>query len=222
MDDEFFKKLDEAKDANDNVAFKNLIRGKARRDAKALVRRLDTDLPVEGQHLTDHIVEVQFRAKVDECERALWAEFVWRRLYGPAPDAICRLLSTSGPDEEEFFAKQRVRARLIRQTRYVEQDGAAAILGCGVREIPPMALVFIQDLTSIYPLFQFDRANHRIWPVMVDVISAKPRYMSNFDLLHWMIADNAELGTPPSEMIDSSPSEVFDAFLDFIGEPEHG
>lgn len=130
---------------------------------------------------------------------------------------------------EATIAVQR-RIELLKRVPMVDQRQVCDLLG--VSKSNPSAtmkryeekglLRFRLDGKILYPLLQFNIDAQMIYPEIFEIAAMKPKEMSQFALLDWLVSENANFDTTPADALKSSPGLVVRAFAEFVEEPAHG
>ena len=82
-------------------------------------------------------------------------------------------------------------------------------------------LVFDLNGSPAYPLFQFDRASHRIYPTLLSILELRTDdWGGKIALLHWLTAPNRSLcGARPCEVLSDDADAMLNSFKAEIAEP---
>lgn len=137
-------------------------------------------------------------------------------------------------DDRELQAalnRARLQEKILASTSMVDQAQACQLLGLSMtnpsatmrrKENRGELLRFSVDGRALYPLFQFDVEERRIFPAIARLIELKPESWSNFRLLHWLTRPHLELKAVPADCLGREEAEVIAAFKREIVPPEHG
>lgn len=74
----------------------------------------------------------------------------------------------------------------------------------------------------VFPRFQFDTENTRVFGVVTAILKIRPPRISNLRLVYWMTRSHADFGLAPAEVFGQQDAAILAAFRRYI-EPEwHG
>ncbi|WP_312531008.1 hypothetical protein [Paracoccus sp. (in: a-proteobacteria)] len=102
----------------------------------------------------------------------------------------------------------------------IETDDPESTMQAIVRDDILIALV--HNDRTMFPLFQFDVLNGRIFDVVGAILELRPTGFSNMRLAYWMTRAHVDLGGKPAERFGKDDAAILAAFRRDI-EPEcHG
>lgn len=171
------------------------------------------------------IVNGSMKVVVNKIERTLEAA-----IDGIAKDYRSQLLADlptgSNPKLLEAMERVKLQAKLLRRIVPVGRSQACVLLGfsdknpaatMGSKERSGQILAFTLNGKIVYPLFQFDVENQRLFPVMKDLISELDDKHGKFYLLYFLTNRNRVFSNEaPANFLRADPEKVLAEFRDEI------
>lgn len=135
------------------------------------------------------------------------------------------------PEVKAALNKVRVQQKILSRTPVVDQGEACELLSLSTsnpsatmlrKEKRREILRFTVDGRAVYPLFQFDIENRKLYPAMKTLLDMTPETWSNYRVLHWLTRSHADLGGAPAEHLGTAPEAVIGAYAREIEPSVHG
>lgn len=178
-----------------------------------------------GDPTTTAIVNGSMKVVVGEIERTLTTT-----IAGIAKDYRSQLLADlptgSNPKLLEAMERAKLQAKLLRRIVPVSRSEACVLLGysgknpaatMGGKERNGQLLAYSLNGKIVYPMFQFDVENQRLFPVMKDLISELDDKHGKFYLLYFLTNRNRVFSNEaPANFLGADPEKVLAEFKDEI------
>ncbi len=128
-----------------------------------------------------------------------------------------------------FADKRSVEARLLASLNLIDAAEACALLRFETDDpagaVQAMArddaiIPLVQNGEIRLPLFQFNRANGRVFTVVRDILNLRPAHISNLRLCYWLTRAHVDFGCAPADRFGKDDVAIAAAFRRYI-EPEH-
>ncbi|WP_273691853.1 hypothetical protein [Ketogulonicigenium vulgare] len=72
------------------------------------------------------------------------------------------------------------------------------------------------------PLFQFDRANDKVFDAVREILRIRPARISNLGLTYWLTRAHVDFGCAPAERFGTDDAIILNAFRRYIEPVCHG
>lgn len=132
---------------------------------------------------------------------------------------------------ENSTDKPGVEDRLLASIELIDASQACALLRIETADpegvIQAMArdgaiIILTQSGRTMVPLFQFDKANGRVFDVVRDILTLRPPSLSNLRLAYWMMRAHVDFGCTPADQFGKDDAAIVAAFRRYIELDHHG
>ena len=174
------------------------------------------------EHMEEIVSQYVSRALSDELEEMTRAYRLMLRETMPQGDDMAL---------QAALNRARLQERILAETPMADQAQACELLGLSSanpsasmrrKERQGGLLRFTVDGKALYPLFQFDVENRRVFPAMADVLAAKPEHWSDFRLLNWLTSPHLDFDDVPADALAADPDTLLAALARAAEPVTHG
>lgn len=127
--------------------------------------------------------------------------------------------------------KPTIQDRILARTDLIDAPQACALLrletdtpGAAMQSLVRERAVIdiLHNGEVVFPRFQFDPENARVYGVIAAILKIRPARFSNLRLVYWMTRAHSDFGQAPSEMFGQEDAAVLAAFRRDIEPNWHG
>ena len=102
----------------------------------------------------------------------------------------------------------------------IDADDPDATMQSMVRDGAIITLA--QNGKAVFPRFQIDMANGRIFPVVGAILKLRPACLSNLMLCYWLTRAHVDFGCAPAQRFGHDDAAIVAAFRRYVERVRHG